>query len=93
MRQMTVQRCAILLDMAHDHEDRLGQGGLIPARGDLQRSAVAARRVRARLLVVLDLPVSDRKQALDQLVAAWSLEVEPSQRIALAKIIGHVAGP
>ena len=43
--------------------------------------------------VVLDLPVSDRKQALDQLVAAWSLEVEPSQRIALAKIIGHVAGP
>jgi hypothetical protein len=42
--------------------------------------------------VVLDLPVSDRKQAVDQLVTAWSLEVEPSQRIALAKIIGHVAG-
>jgi hypothetical protein len=41
---------------------------------------------------VLDLPVSDRKQTLDQLVAAWSLEVEPSQRIALAKIIGHVGG-
>jgi Caspase domain len=41
---------------------------------------------------VVDLPVSDRKQTLDQLVAAWSLEVEPSQRIALAKIIGHVGG-
>jgi hypothetical protein len=33
---------------------------------------------------------SNRKDILNQLIAAWSTEIEPSQRIALGKVIGSI---
>jgi hypothetical protein len=34
---------------------------------------------------------SERKHILDRFVVLWQREVEPAQRIALAKLIGSVA--
>jgi hypothetical protein len=44
--------------------------------------------VEVAALVLMHLPASKRARALEALVSAWQKEIEPVQRIALAKLIG-----
>jgi Caspase domain len=60
---------------------------LAACRGDANRRALDIEIARS---AVMKLPASERKHILDQLIALWLREVEPAQRVALARLIGSV---
>ena len=63
------------------------QKRLANCRGDANRRALEIEVAGSALMA---LPSSERNHLLTQLVATWSREIEPSQRIALARLIGSV---
>jgi hypothetical protein len=64
------------------------QKRLARCSGDANKRALEIEVAGSELI---DLSAKERKQLLGQLVPVWSREIEPSQRIALARLIGLVA--
>lgn len=69
-------------DLADRIRDRLPTG-----RGDATRRAL---EVDVAVSALADIPASERKRLLNRLIAMWSHEPDPSQRVALATIIGSL---
>lgn len=63
------------------------RGRLAAASKDANRRSL---EIEVAVSTLMNLPASERAAALKRLVSAWLVEVEPTQRIALARLIGSV---